>query len=66
MNNGYFLGKRNEFDETYHRLCVQVPLFHAFGTGCSILGTLPFGTTVVLPSPTYSPTKTLQALKKEK
>jgi medium-chain acyl-CoA ligase, mitochondrial len=31
VNNGFHIGIRNELDQKPRRICVQVPLFHAYG-----------------------------------
>ncbi|KAG5899898.1 hypothetical protein JTB14_002450 [Gonioctena quinquepunctata] len=66
VNNGFHIGKRNELYKKQHKICVQNPLFHAYGTIISISSALNFGTTLVLPSEGYDPERNLEALKEEK
>lgn len=66
VNSGFYVGKRNELGLKYHRICIQVPFFHAFGTVCSIIAGLHFGATLVLPTDGYSPEKSLEAIENER
>ncbi|XP_032591930.1 medium-chain acyl-CoA ligase ACSF2, mitochondrial isoform X2 [Drosophila grimshawi] len=64
VNNGIHVGSRNELDG--ERICVQVPLFHAFGVGITIMAAMSKGATLVLPSAGFSPKDSLQAIVEEK
>lgn len=64
VNNGIHVGDRNELEG--ERICVQVPLFHAYGVSISIMAALSSGATLVLPAPGFSPKDSLQAIVKEK
>ncbi|KAH8352452.1 hypothetical protein KR084_004282 [Drosophila pseudotakahashii] len=64
VNNGIHVGNRNELDG--ERICVQVPMFHAFGVIITIMAALAKGATMVLPAPGFSPKDSLQAIVKEK
>ncbi|KAJ8969599.1 hypothetical protein NQ317_011313 [Molorchus minor] len=66
VNNGFFVGKRNELDKKHHKICVQVPLFHAFGTIITISASLNYGSTLVLPSAGFDPQRSLDVLKEER
>lgn len=66
VNNGYYIGKRNELHTKHHIICLQVPFFHAFGTTISIMAALNHGATMVLPTDGYNPDKSLDAIKEEK
>lgn len=66
VNNGFFIGKRNEFHKKHQTICVQVPLFHAFGTVVSIMAALNHGATLVLPTDGYNPDKSIDAIKEER
>ena len=66
VNNGFVTGKRMELWSKHHTLCVQVPLFHIFGSVSGIIASLTYGSTMVLPTDGYQPDKTLDALKNEK
>ncbi|CAG9864215.1 unnamed protein product [Phyllotreta striolata] len=63
VNNGYFIGKRNRLNQKHHTLCIQNPLFHAYGSVIGLIGALNHGTTVVLPTDAYDPQKNLNAIK---
>ncbi|XP_023170372.2 medium-chain acyl-CoA ligase ACSF2, mitochondrial [Drosophila hydei] len=64
VNNGIHVGKRNEL--AGERICVQVPLFHAFGVGITIMAAMATGATLVLPAAGFSPEDSLKAIAKEK
>ncbi|XP_018564375.1 acyl-CoA synthetase family member 2, mitochondrial-like [Anoplophora glabripennis] len=65
VNNGYYIGKRNELDTKHHTICVLVPLFHGFGTVITISASVNHGATLVLPSDGFDPNKSLDAIKEE-
>ncbi|XP_060652908.1 medium-chain acyl-CoA ligase ACSF2, mitochondrial [Drosophila nasuta] len=64
VNNGIHVGNRNELED--ERICVQVPLFHAFGVSITIMAALAKGATMVLPAPNFSPKDSLKAIFNEK
>ncbi|KAL7741195.1 hypothetical protein ACLKA6_018219 [Drosophila palustris] len=64
VNNGIHVGNRNELEG--ERICVQVPLFHAFGVTISIMAALAKGATLVMPAPGFSPKDSLHAIVNEK
>ncbi|KAL1491109.1 hypothetical protein ABEB36_011753 [Hypothenemus hampei] len=66
VNNSYYIGKGNELDKKHHKICVQVPFFHAYGTAITIAAALNHGATLVAPSASFDPDKSLEALKYEK
>ncbi|CAK1549414.1 unnamed protein product [Leptosia nina] len=66
VNNTYYSGLRNSFHEGHQITCVQVPLFHALGSVVTTLGGFRHGTTLVLPSTTYSVSANVKALCAEK
>nr|XP_023023627.1 acyl-CoA synthetase family member 2, mitochondrial-like [Leptinotarsa decemlineata] len=66
VNNGFYIGKRNGFHRKHHKICVQNPLFHAYGTIIGIAAATNFANTLVLPSDGHDPKKTLAVLQKEK
>ncbi|XP_049789382.1 medium-chain acyl-CoA ligase ACSF2, mitochondrial-like isoform X1 [Schistocerca nitens] len=66
INNSYFVGKRMQFDEKHHRICLQVPLFHCYGFCSGVLAALHHGATVVLPSLYFNTKASLDAIEKEK
>ncbi|XP_034244979.1 medium-chain acyl-CoA ligase ACSF2, mitochondrial-like [Thrips palmi] len=64
VNNSFLTGKRLGLHES-HRVCLQVPLFHAFGTVIALMPTLHFGTASVLPAPAFSAHRSLEAMQQE-
>lgn len=48
------------------RICVPVPLYHCFGSVAGTLLTLVTGATMILPSATFDPLATMQAIQDEK
>ncbi|XP_055589773.1 medium-chain acyl-CoA ligase ACSF2, mitochondrial-like [Uranotaenia lowii] len=66
VNNGIHVAKRNEFDQKDHRVCLQVPLFHAYAMVIGLMAALTHGTTLVVPSGRYSPLEGLKTIVREK
>ncbi|XP_053692203.1 medium-chain acyl-CoA ligase ACSF2, mitochondrial-like [Sabethes cyaneus] len=66
VNNGIHIARRNEFDRKPHRICLQVPLFHAYATVIGVTAAMTFGTTIVLPGAGYSPLESIESIVKEK
>lgn len=66
VNNGYLIGKRNEFADKAHRICFQTPLFHAYGLVIGVVAALHYGVTMVLPDAGFNTTKSLEAIVKER
>ncbi|XP_055643372.1 medium-chain acyl-CoA ligase ACSF2, mitochondrial isoform X1 [Toxorhynchites rutilus septentrionalis] len=66
VNNGIHIAKRNEFDLKQHRICLQVPLFHAYAMVIGVMAAITYGTTLVLPGAGYRPFESLEAIIKEK
>nr|XP_029709408.1 acyl-CoA synthetase family member 2, mitochondrial-like isoform X2 [Aedes albopictus] len=66
INNAIHLAQRNEFDVKQHRICLQLPLFHAFAMVVGVLTAFTYGTTIVLPGARYKPMESLEAIVKEK
>ncbi|XP_017132287.1 medium-chain acyl-CoA ligase ACSF2, mitochondrial [Drosophila elegans] len=64
VNNGIHVANRNQLEG--ERICVQVPLFHAFGVCISIMAGLAKGATMVMPAAGFSPKDSLQAIVNEK
>ncbi|GBP42531.1 Acyl-CoA synthetase family member 2, mitochondrial [Eumeta japonica] len=62
VNNGYYIGLRNELNAAHRKICVQVPLFHVFGLVITLSSAIQHGATLVLPSAKYSPTANVDAL----
>lgn len=66
VNNGIHVANRMELNEKFHKICVQVPLFHAYGIVISICAAIQHGATIVLPSAGFNPEQSLRAIVDEK
>lgn len=55
-----------EFDKISARICVNNPLFHAYGTAISIMVAVNHGAAMVLPSPHFTPERSLEAIVNER
>lgn len=66
VNNGIHIADRIELNEKHHKICVQVPLFHAYGIVISICAAIQHGTTLVLPAAGFNPEQSLRAIVDEK
>lgn len=66
VNNGYHIGNRNELNIKHQKICVQVPLFHAYGVVISVMASICHGASLILPSEGYDAEKSLQAIINEK
>ncbi|KFB41496.1 AGAP008557-PA-like protein [Anopheles sinensis] len=66
VNNGIHIGRRNELDRKEHRMCVQVPLFHAYGMVIATMAGMSHGATVVLPAAGFKAADSLAAIIREK
>ena len=65
LNTAYSVGETLGLQPT-DRLAVPVPFYHCFGMVISNLGTIAHGGTIVIPSPSFDPTATLQAVQDER
>lgn len=65
VNNSRQAAKRFELHDNNHKICVNVPFFHAFGM-IAQTSAWHSGTTLVLPAPTFNPVKSLDAIVNEK
>ncbi|XP_044753379.1 medium-chain acyl-CoA ligase ACSF2, mitochondrial [Coccinella septempunctata] len=66
VNNAIVIGRRMELDRKQHKICMMVPFFHSFGINITVGSCVTYGSTVVLPSPTYNPEANLAAISEEK
>ncbi|EDS37633.1 short-chain-fatty-acid-CoA ligase [Culex quinquefasciatus] len=66
INNASITSYRNELDSTNHRICVQVSLSHAFGLIDGIIGSMDYGSTMVLPGAKFNARSSVQAILQEK
>nr|XP_036225303.1 medium-chain acyl-CoA ligase ACSF2, mitochondrial-like [Bactrocera oleae] len=65
VNNGIHIGNRNQLDNS-SRICVQVPLFHAYGVVITIMAAMSHGSALVLPAASFNPAASLHAIVDEK
>lgn len=65
LNNGYFIGKRLNYSPK-DRVCIPVPFYHCFGMVIGNLCCTAHGACMVIPSESFDPVKTLQAVALEK
>ncbi|MGK5631737.1 AMP-binding protein, partial [Streptomyces sp. URMC 123] len=65
LNNAYAVGGLLGFTEV-DRVCVPVPLYHAFGMVLGTLATAARGACAVLPGPSFDPAATLHAVERER
>nr|CAD7580206.1 unnamed protein product [Timema californicum] len=66
VNNAYYTGKRLGLHLKDHKLCIPLPLFHAFAGTVGVLAGFHFGSTSVVPAAGYSADLAVQAIKEEK
>lgn len=66
VNNGVDVAGRLQLDSKPHRICVQNPLFHAFGVVLGVMTALHHGATLVLPAAGYDVKASLRAIEKER
>lgn len=64
QNNGYFIGKRLNYTEK-DRVCIPVPFYHCFGMVIGNLCCTAYGSAIIIPSDSFDPKLTLQAVEKE-
>ena len=65
LNNGYFVGKRLQYTEK-DRVCIPVPYYHCFGMVLGNLACTSHGACIVIPSESFDPLKSLEAVQKER
>lgn len=68
VNGGIGVGKRLQLfgGLEYHRMCIQNPLFHLFGTCGGVAVNLGVGATLCLPGYSFYAVESLEAIMKEK
>ena len=64
LNDGYYIGENMNFTEE-DRLCIQVPLFHCFGSVLGVMAVITHGSTIVMIEE-FDPLLSLSAIQKEK
>lgn len=65
LNNGMFVGSQCAYDES-DRVCIPVPFYHCFGMVMGNLACAIYGSTMVIPCPTFDPGTVLEVLEAEK
>lgn len=65
LNNGYFVGETIKLTDQ-DRILLSVPLFHCFGMVMGSIAAVTHGSSVVIPSATFSPVKSILAAANEK
>lgn len=66
VNNGMHIGQNQGFDRYHDKVCVQVPLFHAYGTVIAVMAALGHGATLCLPAPGFHPPSSIKCVKEQK
>uniref|UniRef100_H3C321 Medium-chain acyl-CoA ligase ACSF2, mitochondrial n=1 Tax=Tetraodon nigroviridis TaxID=99883 RepID=H3C321_TETNG len=67
VNNAYFVGRRVGFhSRPQARICMQVPMYHCFGSVGGGMSMAVHGVTLVFPSQGYNCQANLEAIQKEK
>jgi fatty-acyl-CoA synthase len=65
INNAFFVGEATGI-EAGSRVCIPVPLYHCFGMVMGNLGCVTHAATMVYPSESFDPLKTLQTIEAER
>lgn len=65
LNNGYFIGVRLKYSNT-DRVCIPVPFYHCFGMVIGNLCCTSHGTAMIIPTESFDPSLTLQAVQDER
>ena len=65
INNAFFVGEATGI-EAGSRVCIPVPLYHCFGMVMGNLGCVTHAATMVYPSESFDPLKTLQTIETER
>jgi len=65
LNNALFVGEACAYSEE-DRVCIPVPFYHCFGMVMGNVACSVFGSTMVVPSPTFDPEAVLRTLQDER
>ena len=65
LNNGFFIGVRLNYTHR-DRVCIPVPFYHCFGMVIGNMACTSHGACMVIPSDSFDPNKTLNAVETEK
>jgi fatty-acyl-CoA synthase len=65
LNNGFFIGEGCRYTPA-DRVCVPVPFYHCFGMVLGNLAIVTHGATIVIPSASFDPASSLEAVQRER
>jgi fatty-acyl-CoA synthase len=65
LNNGFFIGEGCRYTPA-DRVCVPVPFYHCFGMVLGNLAIVTHGATIVIPSASFDPVSSLEAVQRER
>jgi fatty-acyl-CoA synthase len=65
LNNGFFVGELCSYTEA-DRVCIPVPFYHCFGMVMGNLGATSHGAAMIIPSRSFDPRATLEAVAAER
>lgn len=65
LNNGFYCGENLNYTNA-DRVGISVPLYHCFGMVMGNLACVTHGSTMVLPSPSFDPVATMDAVQEER
>jgi fatty-acyl-CoA synthase len=65
LNNGFFVGELCDYTEN-DKICIPVPFYHCFGMVMGNLAATSHGAAMIIPSPSFDPVKTLEAVQQER
>lgn len=66
INNALAIGRRSELNSMHHTVLAQIPFYHSFGHVITLISSLIYGATIVMPDKTFNPINTLKAIEKRK
>ncbi|KAK8759190.1 hypothetical protein V5799_003176 [Amblyomma americanum] len=66
VNNAYLIGQRFELDKESEVICLNVPMIHCYGCVGGALAATIFGSTIVMPAPSFKAEDALDCIHNEK
>ncbi|KAL1414694.1 hypothetical protein MTO96_000814 [Rhipicephalus appendiculatus] len=66
VNNAYLVGRRLELHKQEEVICLNVPLIHCFGCIAGTISAAIFGSTAVMPAPSFNAAAALKCIAAEK
>lgn len=66
VNNAYLVGRSFELHKQDEVICLNVPLIHCYGCVAGLLSAVIFGSTIVMPAPSFKADAGLDCIEKEK